>query len=307
MKNNTFLAAFLLGFVVFSSCCSGPGKIPNSVSLPPKNENQQLFLLKDYAWKKSDNKLHIRTRLVVEIDKTSFVPCQDLEKITKELILCETIYSSKPEIFPAFIFDIRKIDLVIQDPELDLDDYIHDSNTYRDPDYFTVYFVKLTNNLAEKFNKKLFPEKNNQNDIIFFDDKHPPFILDAAEQLEELKKTQFIVPLLPVGMVIPLGLGTPPTGNKADASGIIIFESPYLKLDTLAHEFGHWGGNLMHVFNQPSDYVDDTKDGTMEELANYNNIMNYGDFENPEITKGQLERFSVYFSVFRRSYLMPEE
>lgn len=74
---------------------------------------------------------------------------------------------------------------------------------------------------------------------------------------------------------------------------------------TLAHEIGHWGGGLDHVFD-PDDGVEDTPKPFMEDMADpsmYWNVMNYAnDADHKSITPGQLEKFRANFLAYRWSY-----
>lgn len=75
----------------------------------------------------------------------------------------------------------------------------------------------------------------------------------------------------------------------------------------LAHEMGHWGGGLGHVFD-PDDEIEDTPPPIYKDVADLSmneNIMNYAnEFNCKTITSGQLERFKINFLTYRLSYII---
>lgn len=75
---------------------------------------------------------------------------------------------------------------------------------------------------------------------------------------------------------------------------------------TLAHEVGHWGGGLDHVFD-PDDGVEDTPRPPTEDTADpsmFWNVMNYAnDADRKSITPGQLEKFRANFLAYRWQYI----
>ncbi len=93
----------------------------------------------------------------------------------------------------------------------------------------------------------------------------------------------------------------------SQGENVILIARQHSNKWVLAHEMGHWGGGLEHVFD-PDDGVEDTPRPTYEDVADSSmneNIMNYANgFDRKAITPGQIEKFKANFFAYRWPYLI---